>query len=88
MSGKIAKKKLVEAFKSKPCAHCGKQYHYCQMDIHHVDESTKHELLKEYVGRYRRRKLEELSRELLEAELEKCVALCKNCHALHHFTCK
>lgn len=90
MSRKYAVK-FVNEWKKKNtvCAHCGGTFLPCQIDIHHIDESTKNPKLNGYridgSKVQRQYNIKQLgSIRLIKLELEKCITLCKNCHALHH----
>ncbi len=85
MSGTHYRRKYIRQYKTdnNVCAHCGGTFHYCQLDLHHVDEDDKNESLKG--GRKNRKCLSELpNMTVLKEEISKCIILCKNCHALHH----
>lgn len=62
------RRKLVIEKKSVPCADCGENFHYCQMDFDHV----RGEKL-DCVSRLK-------SRNTLLTEIEKCDVVCANCH--------
>ncbi len=85
MSGTITKKRIIRQFKTdnNVCAHCGGTFHYCQLDLHHPDESEKNPQLRNWDKS--NRNLCRLPRKELDEELKKVQVLCKNCHALHHF---
>ena len=60
-----------------PCVKCGESRLYC-IDFHHIDPSKK----SFPIGMSSKDK----SDEIFEAEIAKCVCLCKNCHSeFHHF---
>ena len=63
-------RELVSCFKSKPCLDCGENYAYYVMHCDHRPGEVK---------------MFDVSRaptvELLLLELEKCDAICANCHA-------
>lgn len=66
------------------CSRCGisvsEPGDYVIFDFHHVDHSTK--LFGLSIGNMQR------SMGALEAEADKCVLLCSNCHRIHHATLK
>lgn len=68
---------LVGRWKMKRgCSVCGfKAEHHCQLDLDHIDPTTKHPSLKghSYEPAW--------SKSKIKVELAKCVVLCKNCHA-------
>jgi hypothetical protein len=70
------RKQMVHDAKAKPCACCGKTYHYSAMDLHHLDPTKKDGMVGEFVktGTYK----------TLQEEIDKCVVLCAICHRLLH----
>lgn len=68
------KRDAVEAFGNK-CHDCGNSYPDCCFDFHHLDSNSK-DMNPSAVLR--------LSKERRDAELEKCVLLCANCHRIRH----
>ncbi len=56
------------------CCVCGETESVC-LDFHHLDESKKEFNLAGH---------EDLSREKVIAEMNKCACLCSNCHRKHH----
>lgn len=57
------------------CADCGNQFPDRVYDFHHIDPAHKDfKLSSAYFMRWRK----------LEAELDKCVLLCSNCHRIRH----
>ena len=78
MNGYDYRHKLICEFKSQPCVRCKQEYHYSQMDCHHIEE--KHDKIKRHRG------IQGIKRmDVLKEELKKCVPMCKNCHALEHW---
>lgn len=69
-----AKKAEAVAKLGNCCADCGGVFHQCQYDFHHLDPTVKEGNPSEIF-----RKAD------WEAEIEKCVLLCANCHRLRHF---
>ena len=68
---------VAEYKMKKGCEMCGfKAEHSCQLDLHHKDPSTK-----TYKGSHKSYDAG-WSLERIDAELEKCLVVCKNCHAL------
>ena len=63
-------------WKDKPCRNCGQKFLPCQMDAHHVNPDEK-----EGKGR----SVNKLNFDEMVTELDKCIPLCKNCHALIHW---
>ena len=57
------------------CSVCGFDKYSCSLDIHHLNPAEKDTA-------FRSMRFWSLSR--IEKEIEKCVLLCKNCHAAHH----
>lgn len=81
-----ANKAYILSKKDCPCADCGQSYPSCVMDFHHLDEGSKDETLKPR-GLRAQSMLEQMSKwgkKRIDAELEKCVVLCANCHRLRH----
>ena len=78
------KKEYIDSKRNVPCADCGQSFPIVCMDFHHLDETTKNpqlvkkrtKSLKEYMCRY--------SYANIDAELNKCVVLCANCHRVRH----
>jgi hypothetical protein len=62
---------LIQKFKNKPCADCGKQYDYYNMQLDHIDPSTK---------LYNICQLRNRNFDILQKELAKCQVLCALCH--------
>lgn len=67
------KQKLLEACGSTSCIVCGESRHWC-LDFHHVNHEDKD-------FQIQARALTDSVR----SELQKCVVLCKNCHADAHY---
>jgi hypothetical protein len=57
------------------CKVCGYSQFTCSLDFHHINPNTKDKDFKSYRG---------WSQEKLFKELDKCILLCKNCHAALH----
>jgi hypothetical protein len=73
---KMLRKSWIE-FKSKfKCTKCNENRHWC-IDFHHVDSSLKEGLIPKF--------FKERSREVFEKEFNKCIPLCRNCHADLHY---
>ncbi|HET8792655.1 MAG TPA: hypothetical protein VFM31_02590 [Nitrososphaeraceae archaeon] len=62
---------IINDIKNKPCAICNQQYDMCNMQIDHINPSTK---------LYDVCDLKNYKVEILETELEKCQVLCALCH--------
>ena len=72
---KARKIKMIHAAKDVPCAVCQEEFPHCCMDFHHRDPETK----KYEIADYNRWGIK-----YLQEELDKCVALCANCHRKVH----
>lgn len=75
-SSRVRKRKW-DAFKaSLSCTACGVK-HPAVIDFHHVDPSTKTAAVHTFIqdGRFA----------AAYEEVKKCVALCANCHRIHHY---
>lgn len=75
-SSRVRKRKW-DAFKaSLSCTVCGFK-HLAAIDFHHVDPSTKTAAVHTFIqdGRFA----------AAYEEVKKCVALCANCHRIHHY---
>ncbi len=69
------RRKIIENVKGvNPCFRCGHGI-FCSLDFHHVDPETK--IFR--VGNYLEHTPDDIA-----AEIEKCVLICKNCHAELH----
>lgn len=73
----MKKEQIWQEWKSQPCAHCGQRFHWSMIDAHHVDPTTKES--------DKRFSIKTMAIEDMRAELDKCIPLCKNCHAWHHW---
>jgi hypothetical protein len=73
---KTKKKEVTDLKLSLSCATCGENRHWC-LDFHHQDPSNKTGNIGTMVGR--------VSNETLKKEIDKCVALCANCHRDLHY---
>jgi len=60
------------------CSVCGITDYRC-LDFHHVDKSSKEVIISEMASRGDTEKR-------INAELEKCVPICRNCHAIEHWS--
>lgn len=71
------RRQLVAAIKlERGCASCGYKDHHAALQWHHIDPETK----SFSIGR-----TSECTRmDRIAAEIEKCVVLCANCHAILH----
>lgn len=58
------------------CTKCGYHEYPCALDLHHVDAGQKDVAFRTW---------RTWSWERLEIELQKCILLCKNCHAVEHY---
>ena len=62
-------------YKGGQCADCGYANNYCALDFHHTDPTKKV---------YDWNKLRLRTLKVINEELDKCVLLCRNCHAERH----
>lgn len=62
---------MIKKAKEAPCADCGLSFPYFVMDLDHLPEFEKHFSLA-LCSSY--------SLDAIEEELEKCEAVCSNCH--------
>jgi hypothetical protein len=62
---------IINEFRNKPCVLCNQQYDLCNMQIDHIDPSTK---------LYDVCQLKSRKEETLRDELKKCQVLCALCH--------
>jgi len=70
------KEKIQEIKKTKFCLKCGEKRHYV-LDFHHTEPKNKTFQISQGEGR---------GWKAIEEEMDKCLVLCKNCHAeFHHF---
>lgn len=68
---------LTEYKDGKPCADCGKVFDPICMDFHHVDPKLKKNEIRELLR-------DGYSMQTVQAEIDKCVLICSNCHRLRH----
>ena len=68
------KRNLLNQYKNKPCADCGKSYPPCVMDFDHRDESKKSFNISSAVT--------SKGFVALAAEIRKCDIVCSNCHRI------
>jgi hypothetical protein len=73
-NGKKKRKKALVYLGNK-CIHCGYDKYDCSLEIHHINPKEKDTAFD--TMRY-------WSWERLEKELQKCILLCKCCHAAYH----
>lgn len=66
-------------YKGGQCEHCGFDKSNAALDFHHIDPSEKDFTLSKV-----RNTSYEKNRKKIESELDKCLLLCKNCHAIEH----
>lgn len=57
------------------CIECGFNKHTCALDIHHLDPTIKDKYF---------RNMRSWGKDRILKEIESCVLLCRNCHALVH----
>lgn len=72
---KEMREKIAEYKKTHPCEVCGETERVC-LDFHHLDPNKKDFGISTYSGTRGWKTIQE--------EIEKCVVLCKNCHAKVH----
>lgn len=60
------------------CRRCGEGHPAC-LDFHHPDESKKTASVAEMVNRG-------FAKDAIQAEIDKCVVLCSNCHRKEHYS--
>jgi|SRR5271157_5348777 len=65
-------RRLIDEARSKPCHDCEQQHPRWRMELDHRDPSKKTRCVSEMVGSYT---LQQIAR-----EIEKCDAVCANCH--------
>src|SRR5690606_23905948 len=68
---------LMEYRSTLSCEECGENHPAC-LSFHHVDPSQKKYKIAEMPNRG-------CSIKLIKEEIAKCIVLCHNCHAKHHF---
>lgn len=66
---------FIAELKSGPCTDCGQTFHPAAMQFDHIEGERLHDVSSLW-GR---------TREVVLAELEKCVLRCANCHAIRHY---
>jgi len=64
------------SYKGGKCVKCGYNKYLGALDFHHLDPSTKDFSISNYAN---------CSIERIKSELDKCILLCRNCHAETHF---
>lgn len=71
-------RQIIDTAKNAPCADCNGSWPSYVMDFHHVNEDKEFNLAKavQSAGPTRLSKV--------QAEIDKCVLLCANCHRLRH----
>ena len=70
------RKEYVRGKKSVGCCRCPEKDIAC-LDFHHIDPATKKYTIAHMITSGK-------SIKTIEAEIEKCIVLCRNCHAKHH----
>jgi len=70
------RKKFIEFKSTLTCSVCEESRHWC-IDFHHINPAEKTATVSQIVA--------ENSFKKLNQELEKCIPLCKNCHADLHY---
>lgn len=63
--------------KNLSCVTCNENHPAC-LDFHHLDKTTKEGTVSNMIS-------EGYSIELVQKEIDKCIILCKNCHAKEHY---
>jgi hypothetical protein len=75
---RVRNREFIDAYKSKcKCERCPEDHLSC-LDFHHIDPTTKLYNVSEMSRT-------NLSLETIEAEIAKCMILCRNCHAKLHW---
>ena len=64
---------VMQYKRSHPCVDCGGYFHPAAMHFHHLDAATKIDGVSALARHSLRR---------VKAEIEKCILLCANCHAV------
>ena len=73
-----ARKRKAVQYLGNKCVDCGLQTDFMSVyDFHHKDADTKNDGITALLSRYR-------SWEIVQAELDKCILLCANCHRIRH----
>ena len=72
--------KLMEIYGENKCIRCGYDTLSSTLDFHHIDEGSKRfRISRGYKGdRWK------IPLEIIIKEMDKCILLCKNCHAIDH----
>lgn len=68
---------LTEYKTGKPCVDCGEVYDPICMDFHHEDPKLKKDEVRMLLR-------DGYSMTVVQAEIDKCVLICSNCHRLRH----
>ena len=68
---------INEIRSTKSCERCGENHLSC-LDFHHIDPAQKDFSISDALYKLH------YTRELIVAELEKCIVLCANCHRIFH----
>lgn len=71
---------FIEITEGLSCSKCGEDRRWC-LDFHHPNPNEKEDNVSVLVANAH-------SKERILAEMDKCVALCKNCHADVHYQMK
>jgi hypothetical protein len=75
-----AGRKYIAEIKSNPCSMCGRHFIPSAMDFHHIDPNTKANKDNKTNSAINAR----WSIQRIDAEIEKCILVCANCHRLLH----
>lgn len=75
--GEERRKKLAAIKIERGCAHCGYNENPAALQFHHTDPAKKLAGVASLIYK---------SWSLVLAELDKCIVLCANCHAIHHYS--
>jgi hypothetical protein len=70
-----ASNRLIREAKNKPCADCGVKYPYYVMDLDHIEGQKTGTLA--HMKSYSEKRVQE--------EINKCEAVCSNCHRIRTF---
>ena len=74
---RVRNQQFVRDAKNVPCVDCKARYHFSQMDFDHVRGAKKFELNAAQRGTH--------SLTVIAAEIDKCDAVCANCHRLRTY---
>ena len=76
-SARRRKREVVELLGGK-CNHCNGVFPACVYDMHHKDPLAKEGGIAQMLQKY------SIEHPVMQAELQKCILLCSNCHRIEH----